>query len=59
MAKEEPKFLRVGEVADLLNCSKSKAYKVMEKLNKELKAQGKIVVQGRISKRYLLERIYY
>lgn len=35
MAKEEPKFLRVGEVADLLNCSKSKAYKVMEKLNKE------------------------
>ena len=55
---QEPKFLRVGEVADLLDCSESHAYKVMATLNKELEAKGKITVKGRVSRRYLMERVY-
>lgn len=54
----EQKFLRVTDVASLLDCSESHAYKIMQKLNKELEAKGKITVKGRISRRYLLERIY-
>ena len=54
----EQKFLRVTDVASLLDCSESHAYKVMQKLNKELEDKGKITVKGRISKRYLLERVY-
>ena len=54
----EQKFMRVTDVASLLDCSESHAYKVMQKLNKELEDKGKITVKGRISKRYLLERVY-
>lgn len=56
--KEEAKFLRVTEVASLLECSESHAYKIMQKLNKELEEKGSITVAGRISRRYLMERLY-
>ena len=52
------RFLRVSEVASILECSESHAYKVMQKLNEELEKKGKITVRGRVSKKYLLERIY-
>ena len=55
---EQPKFLRVTEVASLLECSESHAYKIIQKLNKELEARGAITVAGRVSRRYLLERLY-
>lgn len=57
--KNEPsKFMRVDEVAAILDISKSHAYKIMQQLNKELEAQGKIVTSGRVSRRYLEERMY-
>ena len=49
-------FLTVTEVAQLLHISKSHAYKVIHRLNQELKAQGVITIAGRISQSYLLER---
>lgn len=52
------RFLRVSEVASILDCSESHAYKVMQTLNEELEKKGKITVRGRVSKKYLLERIY-
>ena len=55
----ESKFMRVAEVADLLECSESKAYKIMQKLNKELEAKGAITVAGRVSRKYLMERLYF
>jgi len=55
---EAPKFLRVADTAKLLQCSESHAYKVMRELNEELKKKGKVVVAGRISRRYLEERLY-
>lgn len=56
--EEDKKYLRVTEVASLLEVSESRAYKIMRQLNKELEKQGKIVTAGRISKRYLMERLY-
>lgn len=53
--KEPPKFLRVAAMLDI---SESHAYKIMRQLNKELEAKGKIVTAGRVSRRYLEERMY-
>lgn len=55
---EQLKFLRVEEVAEILQVSKWHAYKVIRDLNKELKEKGKIIVAGRISRRYFEEKIY-
>mgnify|MGYP001029828020 CR=1 FL=1 len=54
----EKKFIRVDEVAKELEISESHAYKIMRQLNKELEAKGKIVTAGRVSRRYLEERMY-
>lgn len=56
--QEEPRFMRVDEVAELMGISESCAYKIMRKLNKELEQQGKITTSGRVSRKYLLERVY-
>ena len=55
---ETPNFLRVDDIAKMLQCSESHAYKIMRELNEELKKKGKVVVAGRISRRYLEERLY-
>ena len=52
-------FMRVGDVAQKLGVSESYAYKVIQKLNKELKDKGYITVAGRVSKQYFLEKICY
>lgn len=41
-----------------MEISKPTAYKIIQKLNKELEEQGKIIVQGKISRRYFEEKIY-
>ncbi len=53
---EETHFLTVTEAAQLLHISKSHAYKVIHRLNQELKAQGVLTIAGRINRSYLLER---
>lgn len=58
MNGSEEKYLKAPDVAKLLNVSKSRAYKIMQQLNNELKNKGKIVTAGRISKKYLEERLY-
>lgn len=52
-------FMRVEDVAEELGVSKSYAYKVVQKLNKELKAKGYITISGRINRQYFLERTCY
>lgn len=52
-------FMRVDEVAEELGVSKSYAYKVVQRLNKELKAMGYLTVAGRVSKQYFLEKACY
>ena len=56
--QEYSRFMRVDEVAELMGISESCAYKIMRKLNKELEQKGKITTAGRVSRRYLLERVY-
>lgn len=52
-------FMRVDEVAAVLGVSESYAYKIMKQLNKELAEQGKIVVAGRVNRKYFYERLDY
>ena len=52
-------FLRVDEVAEILGISKSYAYKIVKKLNAELKEQGFITIAGRVNKQYFLEKTCY
>lgn len=49
-------FLTAPEAAQLLHISTSHAYKVIHRLNQELKAQGFLTIAGRISRNYLLQR---
>lgn len=54
----ENKFIRADEVAKELAVSKPYAYKLIRKLNEELKAQGFITIAGRINRQYFNERLY-
>ena len=52
-------FMRVDEVARELEVSKSYAYKLVQKLNKELKRMGYLTIAGRINKKFFYERLCY
>lgn len=52
-------FMRVDEVAKVLDVSESYAYKIMKQLNKELAEKNKIVVSVRVNRKYFYERIDY
>ena len=52
-------FLRVDDVAKILDVSKSYAYKIVQKLNKELKSMGYITISGRVNKQYFMEKTCY
>ena len=55
----ENKFIRADDVAQELSVSKPYAYKLIRKLNEELKAQGFITIAGRGENRqYFYERLY-
>lgn len=57
--KAKSKYCKVEEVMELLECSESKAYKIMRELNEELKAKGCITIAGRVSRKYLEERLFF
>ena len=48
-------FMRVEDVARELDVSKSYAYKIVQKLNKELEAKGYITISGRVNRQYFHE----
>lgn len=51
--------MRVDEVAQELGISKSYAYKIVQKLNAELKEKGFMIISGRVNKQYFMERTCY
>ena len=51
--------MRVDEVAQELGISKSYAYKIVQKLNAELKEKGFMTISGRVNKQYFMERTCY
>lgn len=52
-------FMRVDEVAEELEISKSYAYKIVQRLNAELEQKGIITISGRVSTKYFMERLCY
>ena len=56
---ENTLFMRVEDVAVALGVSKSYAYKIVQKLNQELREKGYITISGRVNRQYFLERTCY
>ena len=54
----ENTLIRADGVARELNISKPYAYKLIRKLNEELKAKGFITIAGRVNRQYFYERLY-
>ena len=55
----EQSFMRVEEVAQELGVSKSYAYKIVQKLNQELKEKGYLTISGRVNRKYFQEKACY
>ena len=51
-------FVRAGDIAKEMGVSEAMGYKIIRNLNNELKEQGFVTVQGRLSRQYFEERIY-
>lgn len=51
-------FIDAQEVANELGTSKAYAYKLIKRLNEEMKASGFITVQGKINRTFFYEKIY-
>lgn len=54
---KQAEFYRVEDVMKMLDVKQTKAYEIIKSLNDELKAKGKIVIAGRVSKKYFDERM--
>lgn len=55
----ENNFMRVEDVAKELGISISHSYKIMQQLNKELKAKGYMTIAGRVNRKYFMEKFCY
>ena len=51
--------MRADDVARELGVSKSYAYKLIQRLNAELRKQGYITISGRVSRNYFEEKLCY
>lgn len=55
----ENNFMRVEDVAKELGISKSYAYKIVQKLNADLRTKGFLTISGRINRKYFMEKFCY
>lgn len=55
----ENNFMRVDDVASELGVSKSYAYKIVQKLNAELREKGYLTISGRVNRKYFMEKLCY
>lgn len=51
-------YLDAKEISEIMRIKISTAYKVIQRLNGELKDKGYLTVAGRVSRRYFEERSY-
>ena len=51
-------FITVDEVSQCLSVSKSKAYKIVQALNNELKNMGYLTVSGKTNRKYFETKVY-
>ena len=50
-------MIGVREVMEILKCSRSYAYQLIAKLNKELEQKKYLIVRGRVPRKYFNERL--
>lgn len=51
--------MRAEDVASELGVSKSYAYKVIKKLNAELRDMGYLTIAGRVNKQYFMKKLCF
>ena len=51
-------FIKAEEIAKELGVSKPYAYKLIRKLNEELKNKGFITISGKVNRQFFEEKIY-
>ena len=51
--------MTVDDVAKELGISKSHAYKVVQRLNEELKEMGYLTISGRVNRTFFMEKYCY
>lgn len=51
-------YLDADEIVELLGVSKGFAYKIIRELNSDLRANGYIVIAGRVPKKFFQEKYY-
>ncbi len=54
---EEKYLLNAHEVSALLGVKIGMAYAIIRRLNSELEKMGKIVIRGKVNKKYLLSKL--
>ena len=54
----ETRFMNAKTVADFMGVSLPTAYKIIRQLNMELKAQGYIVISGKVPTKYFEKKFY-
>ncbi len=54
----ESVFYNADDISVILTVSKPTAYRIIKRLNDELKQMGFIVVSGRVPKKYFSEKFY-
>jgi len=52
-------FMSVDDVAQELGISKSYAYKIVQRLNIELKEKGYLTISGRVNRKFFTEKFCY
>lgn len=51
-------FVKASEVAQSLGVSKAHAYKIIKKLNEQLKIKGYMTLTGKVSRKFFEENFY-
>lgn len=56
----ESMFVRVDEAAQIMGVSESYAYKVIQKMNKQLREEGykEPIIKGRVDRTYFFRQFY-
>ncbi len=57
MENNEKIMLTAAEVAEILQIKESRAYSIIRQMNAELAAKGKLVLRGRVNRRYFEQKI--
>ena len=57
MENDEKLMLTAEDVAKILQVKESCAYRIIRQMNNELAAMGKLVIRGRVNRRYFEQKI--